>query len=173
MNDLELKVYNEIESSSKFCDDMISLIVKNCCKDLDDYIDNISLNFNNISNVDDQTLDNIILNLPMLIYYASSKLELISVREDMSALAKKQKLISVLTSLDPKVGNKTLQTMIAESKSSEQSVLNTVYNCAYKTVKSKLDTAYELLASCKKIMSRRIEVYKVEHSDTGRQILNS
>lgn len=161
---------SEVENSAQSCDNIINTLVDSCCKDLDNYINSIRDNYRDISKVDNLTLDNIILNLPMLIYYASSRMEYLGFRDDLSTINKKRKLVEVLEQLDIKT--QTLRSLTAEVKSDESQIISSMYSHAYKCVKAKLDVAYEILASCKKIMSRRIEEYKVEHSDTGR-LLNT
>lgn len=160
-----------IDKSSSYCDSILFALVDECTKDLDAYIDNISANFKDTANIDNITLDNFILNLPMLIYYSSSKLEQLGLKDDISSIEKKRKISEILASSEAKL--KSDRQIEAELASVDISLLNDIYQRAYRVVRSKLDTAYEVLASCKKIMSRRIEEYKVEHSDTGRQILHS
>ena len=67
------------------------------------------------------------------------------------------------------IRNKSERLQISELNTIDAEILSNIYTRAYKTVKSNIDTAYELLASCKKIMSRRIEQLKVLNSDTCRQ----
>lgn len=157
---------SEVETASANCDEILNSLVSTCCKDLDNYINSIRDNYRDISKVDNMTLDNIILNLPMLIYYASSRMEYLGFRDDLSTINRKRKMVEMLDTLDIK--SQTLKNLTAEVKSEESQIISSLYQHAYKCVKAKLDVAYEILASCKKIMSRRIEEYKVEHSDTGR-----
>lgn len=160
-----------IDKSAQYCDSILFALVDECTRDLDAYIDNISRNFKDTANIDNTTLDNFILNLPMLIYYSSAKLEQLGLKDDLSAIEKKKKISEVLSTSEAKL--KSDRQIEAELGSIDISLLNDIYQRAYRVVRSKLDTAYEVLASCKKIMSRRIEELKVEHSDTGRQILHS
>jgi hypothetical protein len=63
-------------------------------------------------------------------------------------------------------GNAQTKVTIAELRNADAVVLNLVFARAYKMAKAKLDCAYEVLASCKKVMSRRIEELKAFNSDT-------
>lgn len=161
-----------IDTYYKECETILSGVISSCTKDLDAYVHNITENYSNVTTIDNQTLDNIILNLPMLIYYSISAMEVIGMKNDLSSINKKQTIAQALSNLDIK-GTKAEKQTLAELESMSSCVIDDIYDRAYKTVKVKIDTAYEILASCKKIMSRRIEELKVEHSDTGRLTLHS
>lgn len=117
------------------------------------------------------TLDNFILNLPILIYYANSRLERLGLKGDLSSIERKRQIVNKMMESNGKT--KSEKQTISEINSADIIILDEICDRAYKIVKSKIDTAYEILASCKKIMSRRIEELKTEQSDTGRQKLHS
>lgn len=158
-----------LDDSSADCNEILNMLIKECSRDLDLYIDQIRDNFSNISIVDDETLDNIILNIPLLIYYTNVRLERLGLKDDLSTIERKRKFREFFNSLDDKIKNKSERIQISELNTIDSEILSDIYTRAYKTVKSNIDTAYELLASCKKIMSRRIEQLKVLNSDTCRQ----
>ena len=78
-----------LEKSSEYCSEILKLLVEECSKDLDSYVDQIRDNFTNIAIVDDSTLDNIILNIPLLIYYTNAKLERLGLKDDLSTIERK------------------------------------------------------------------------------------
>ena len=81
-------------------------------------------------------------------------------------MKKKEAITATLTSGETITGNAQTKVTIAELKNADAVVLNLVFARAYKMAKAKLDCAYEVLASCKKVMSRRIEELKAFNSDT-------
>lgn len=160
-----------IDTSSKICETILFNLIDECTRDLDSYVANISQNFSNIAIVDNSTLDNFILNIPILIYYANTRLERLGLKSDLSSIERKRQIADKMTTLNIK--NKSDRQIASEIESLDIVILNDICERAYKVVKSKIDTAYEILASCKKIMSRRIEELKTERSDTNRQTLHS
>ena len=160
-----------IATSSKSCETILFDLIDECTRDLDNYVANISQNFSNIAIVDNSTLDNFILNIPILIYYANTRLERLGLKSDLSSIERKKQIADKMTTLNIK--NKSDRQIASEIESLDIVILNDICERAYKVVKSKIDTAYEILASCKKIMSRRIEELKTERSDTNRQTLHS
>lgn len=160
-----------IATSSKSCETILFDLIDECTRDLDNYVANISQNFSNIAIVDNSTLDNFILNIPILIYYANTRLERLGLKSDLSSIERKRQIADKMTTLNIK--SKSDRQIASEIESLDIVILNDICERAYKVVKSKIDTAYEILASCKKIMSRRIEELKTERSDTNRQTLHS
>lgn len=160
-----------IATSSKSCETILFNLIDECTRDLDNYVANISQNFSNIAIVDNSTLDNFILNIPILIYYANTRLERLGLKSDLSSIERKRQIADKMTTLNIK--SKSDRQIASEIESLDIVILNDICERAYKVVKSKIDTAYEILASCKKIMSRRIEELKTERSDTNRQTLHS
>lgn len=148
--------------------DSAQILCKTCTSALDEFVEIISNNL--MSNtqgttVSDADLDFYILNLPIYIYHASTQLERIGLSEDVSAMAKKEAIAKTLETSNFS-GNAQNRMTSAELANMEDVVLNLIFARAYKMAKAKLDCAYEILASCKKVMSRRIEELKAFNSDT-------
>ena len=52
---------------------------------------------------------------------------------------------------------------IAELQAQQEQITNVCYNRAYRIVKAKIDAAQELLASCKKVLTRRCQEFELTH----------
>ncbi len=161
-----------INAAAQSCEPILSSLIDDCCRDLDRYVDQIRDHFSDISKVDNLTLDNFILNIPILIYYVNAKVERLGLKSDLSSIERKRQLTEKMAEMDH-LKNKSEKQILSELQTVDSVILDEICDRAYKIVKSKVDTAYEILASCKKIMSRRIEELKTEHSDTNRQTLHS
>lgn len=167
-DDLNLLV-NTMYKTSDDVSSIANILCDQCTSSLDDYVKFISDSLRQPINISNDTLDSFILNLPIYIYYASSAIELLGIREDVSELVKKRKISEVITKLkDNKSGTAAQRNATAESICSQDILVNNIFSTAYKMGKSKIDYAYEILASCKKVMSRRIEELKAFNSDTHR-----
>lgn len=163
-SDLKSKIA-ESSALTKEAEELVDQLCKACVSNLDSYLAIISeCVFNR--EVTNQELDGFILGLPLYIYYASSTLERLGLREDVSAVQKKEAVQKAIATSQEKSMNKKVAE--AELSTMEETMVNIIFQCAYKECKAKIETAYEILASCKKVMSRRIEELKVANSDTGR-----
>lgn len=162
------KIIAEFSLNQNDINDSAQMLCKTCTSALDEFIDIISNAL--MSNatgmtITDADLDFFILNIPIYIYHASTQLERLGLNEDVSALAKKEAVMKTLEE-SKFSGNAQNRTTMAELENAESVVLNLIFARAYKMAKAKLDCAYEVLASCKKVMSRRIEELKAFNSDT-------
>ena len=159
-------------------DSEVSLIAKtvadNCTKSLDSYVEYIANSLSQVQSVSNESLDEFVLNLPIYIYYASSAVEGLGLKEDIANIVKKRKLAQTLDRLKASgfSGPANLRTATVDALLTNDSLVQSIYTSAYKTGKSKVDYAYEILASCKKVMSRRIEELKAYQSDTNRNTSN-
>lgn len=143
------KVCNDtITSYTGSLDSLMSDLYVQCIKD---------------QNVDDQTLENYYLELTNMLYFMGAKLESLGIYSDMSRAAAKE--VFNKTYLNSQVKDKadgknktTIAecTALAENQSQYESVVNSIYDHAYKVVKYKIDAAYEMVNTLRKIISRRM-----------------
>lgn len=114
-------------------------------------------------NVEDDTLENYYLELTNMLYFMGAKLESLGIYSDMSRAAAKE--VFNKTYLSSQVKDKTDGknkttiaecTALAENKAQYETVVNSVYDHAYKVVKYKIDAAYEMVNTLRKIISRRM-----------------
>jgi hypothetical protein len=162
------KLITEFNYDIHDINDTASMLCRTCTSSLDEFIDIISNTMmNDVTNgsLSDADLDFFILNLPIYIYHASTQLERLGLNEDISAMKKKESVMRTLEHSNFS-GNAQSRLTMAELENADAVVLNILFARAYKMAKAKLDSAYEILASCKKVMSRRIEELKAFNSDT-------
>ena len=158
-------IVKKFDLDQKEINDIAQDMCKTCTEALDQVVDIISDTMREQPSLNDRDLDYFILNLPIYIYHASTQLERLGLNEDISALKKKEAVLRTLEESQFS-GNAQNRMNMAELQNADALILNIIFARAYKMAKSKLDCAYEVLASCKKVMSRRIEELKAFNSDT-------
>ena len=161
-------IYKRVEQNSREMDQLVNNIADKFCKPLDDYIQSISslLAQNDKKHIPDEKLDSIVLNLPTLLYFASTAQESLGIREDMAK--------SIRAELFNRVREKSRGTIAdknaaAELASMQETLVWSVYQRAYKIVKCKVESGYELLASVKKVISRRSAEYSLSAGVGGQR----
>ena len=103
----------------------------------------------------DQELDDICINLATRIYFAGGLCEQLGIRDDISKAVYKEMYHTERSKLQH--GTVADKDSLAELASQEQYIVSVSYTRAYKTMKSKVENAQELLQSCKKVLSRRMQ----------------
>ena len=145
-----------VEDNSKTIDDIVKDIINPYCKDLDNYVSFIADCLNDGNNPPtDAELDDFCLNLSTYIYFAGGMCEQLGIRDDISKAVWKEMYHSSRASLDK--GTIADKDSLAELNSQQEQIVNICYSRAYKTLKAKIAAAQELLQSCKKVVSRRMQ----------------
>lgn len=145
-----------VENNSNTIEDIVNDIIKPYCKDLDNYILFIKDCLKDGENPPtDSELDDFCLNLSTYIYFAGGMCEQLGIRDDISKAVWKETYHSSRASLEK--GTVADKDSLAELNSQQEQLTNICYNRAYKIMKSKVENAQELLQSCKKVLSRRMQ----------------
>lgn len=147
---------NNVEAYSKTIDDIVNGIIQPYCKDLDKYvlfIKDCLKDGENPPTTDE--LDDFCLNLSTYIYFAGGMCEQLGIRDDIAKAVYKEMYHTARASQDK--GTVADKDSLAELASQQEFIVSASYTRAYKTLKSKVDNAQELLSSVKKVLSRRIQ----------------
>lgn len=146
----------DVESYSSIIDNIVNEIIKPYCKDLDAYVvfirDCLSDGQNPPTN---EELEDWCMNMSTYIYFAGGLCEQLGVRDDISKTVWKEMYHTKRSELDKgTVADKDSQ---AELASQHEQITNICYSRAYKILKSKVENAQEILSSCKKVLSHRMQ----------------
>lgn len=147
--------YN-VEQHSKTLDKIVDDIIQPYCKDLDKYIVFIRDCLKDGENPPTTAeLDDWCLNLSTYIYFAGGLCERLGIRDDIAKAVYKEMYHGVRANIDK--GTVADKDSLAELQSQEEAIVSASYTRAYKTMKAKVENAQELLQSCKKVLSRRMQ----------------
>ena len=143
-----------VESNSSVLEKTVNEIIDVYSNELDEYMKFVrGILRNDEQPPTDEELDDFALNLSTLIYFTSVGCEQMGIRDDLSRAAYKEAYNVARSLLDKgTVADKNVQ---AEIDAQAEHVVNIVYSKAYKILKAKVESAQEVLASVKKVMSRR------------------
>lgn len=149
-------IIGSVESNSQVIDGIVDTIIQPYCKDLDRYIEFIR---NCLKDGEqpptDVELDDWCLNLSTYIYFAGGLCERLGVRDDIAKAVYKEIYHTARARQDK--GTVADKDSLAELASQEEFITSAAYTRAYKLMKSKVENAQELLQSCKKILSHRMQ----------------
>lgn len=145
-----------VEDNSNTIQSIVNDIITPYVKPLDRYISFISDCLKDGENPPtDVELDDFVLNLSTQIYWASGMCEQLGIRDDISKAIYKEMYHSTRNSTSK--GTVADKDSLAELSSQQEYLTNVCYSRAYKIVKAKVASAQELLSSCKKVLSHRMQ----------------
>ena len=150
-----------VEDNSKQVDTIVSGIVTPYCKDLDRYVSFIAECLKDGQTPPTtQELEDFCMNLSTYIYFAGGMCENLGIRDDIAKAVYKEVYNSSRNAVSGTVQDKNTQ---AELHSQEEQIISICYTRAYKIMKSKIESAQELLQSCKKVLSHRMQEEEMIH----------
>lgn len=155
-------VKSKVESHSDVLTKIVNDIIQPYCKDLDKYVEFIRdvLKDGNNPPTNDE-LDDFCMNLSTLIYFAGGMCEQLGIRDDISKAVYKEVYHTARSELD--AGTIADKDSLAELQAQQEQITSVCYSRAYRIVKSKVEAAQELLASCKKVITRRCQEFELTH----------
>lgn len=110
-------------------------------------------------------LDDVCLKLPSYLYFMGEAQEKFGIKEDISKSIKMELYNQIHQRTRGTIADKQAA---SESGTLEEDIVYRAYQRAYKRIKQKLEAAYELLSSIKKVMSRRMSEQELANVDSGR-----
>lgn len=166
LTDIEVKAIGgiqlRVETHSEKLTNIVNEIIEPYCKDLDRYVMFIrDCLKDGETPPTNEELDDFCMNLSTLIYFAGGMCEQLGIRDDISKAVYKEVYNDVRSTLTE--GTIADKDSIAELEAQQEQITSVCYNRAYKIVKAKIEAAQELLASCKKVLTRRCQEFELTH----------
>lgn len=149
-------IRNDVEQNSKSIDEIVNMIITPYCKDLDKYVEFIKDCLQDGENPPTTVeLEDFCMNLSTNIYFASGMCEYLGIRDDIAKALYKEMYNTHRDSIEK--GTVADKNTLAELASQQEQLTSVCYTRAYKIMKNKVDAAQELLSSCKKVLSHRMQ----------------
>ena len=146
--------------------DLTNKLVADYCKQLDNYVKFVKdLLQDNEHPPTAVELDDIVMNLPVLLYFCGEAQENLGIKTDVAKAIKQEKYNEIYREVKGTIADKTAKSELAAQS---ETITHIIYDRAYKIVKNKLEASYELLSSIKKVITRRISEQSLANVDDGR-----
>ena len=154
------ELVRETEENVTYFTNISDSLVLGYISDLDKLMIRVHVDTVENEATDDQ-LEKYILELSNALYFIGSRLEAMGIKDDLSKLAAKQ--VYNESYLDAPVDAKGKKPTVAElsamaeNDSRYETIMNNIYSRAYRQIKYKVDAAYEMLASLRKVITKRMQ----------------
>lgn len=150
------EIQNRVENNSSDIEEIVNSIISPYCTDLDNYVKFIRECLKDGENpVTTAELEDFCMNLSTYIYFAGGLCENLGVRDDIAKAIYREQYNTTRNSLEK--GTVADKDALASLYSQKEFIISASYTRAYKTMKSKVEAAQELLSSCKKVLTHRIQ----------------
>lgn len=153
-------IRENVEKNSLIIDDIVNSIISPYASSLDKYVSFIKDCLKDGENPPtNEELDDFCMNLSTYIYFASGMTEHLGIRDDIAKAVYKEMYHTARASQES--GTIADKDSLAELASQEEFIVSAAYTRAYRCMKMKVESAQELLQSCKKVLSRRMQEYEL------------
>ena len=159
VNELLNKTENNVEYFNSVSDQVVSAY----SYDLDNLMISINKELKNKDTLDINSIERYYIELTNILYFMGNNLEQLGIRNDMSKAARQEVFNKAyMSNLDKDLDKKNKTTVAENTAQAEQcsqyeTIINSIYDRAYKQVKYKIDAGYEMTKSLSKILSRRMQ----------------
>ena len=159
-------IISRVDRNSELVDELVDKLVQEYCAPLDNYmalIDEVLTRQD--YPVSNMQLDDFTLNLPVILYFVSEAQESLGIKEDVSNAIRAEVYNKVREKASGTVADKDTA---AELATQAEAIVSIAYKRAYRKVKARVEAAYEMLNSVKKVISRRVYEAELDIRDKGR-----
>lgn len=172
-------VFEKTDEASSLFTNISDEVVKAYTSDLDKLL--VKIKENAVENTpSDNILEKLVMELSNILYFMGTRLESVGIKDDITKLSAKEVYNNSYTNNLANVGDQKKKptvaelTVMAENDSRYQTVVNNIYSRVYRQIKYKIDAAYEMLSSLRKIISKRMQENQLDYTrNTGSVVVGS
>lgn len=172
-------VFEKTDEASSLFTNISDEVVKAYTSDLDKLL--VKIKENAVENTpSDNILEKFVMELSNILYFMGTRLESVGIKDDITKLSAKEVYNNSYTNNLTNVGDQKKKptvaelTVMAENDSRYQTVVNNIYSRVYRQIKYKIDAAYEMLSSLRKIISKRMQENQLDYTrNTGSVVVGS
>ena len=155
-----------VEDNSEKIEKVVDELIQPYCEKLDTLITKFRNCLMDKENpVTEWELDDVCLKLPSHLYFMGEAQEKFGIKEDISKSIKMELYNEIHQRTKGTIADKQAA---SEAGTIEEDIVYRAYQRAYNRIKQKLEAAYELLSSIKKVISRRMGEQELANVDSGR-----
>ena len=160
------EIINKVEDNSKKIDKVVTELIEEDCKLIDELIFKFrNCLLNKEEPVTEWELDDVCMKIPAHLYFLGEAQEKFGIKEDVAKSVKMELYNRVHQRTKGTIADKQAA---SEAATLEEEIVYRAYQRAYKRLKQKIEAAYELVSSVKKVISRRMGEQDLANVDSGR-----
>lgn len=160
------QIMNKVEDNSAKVDKIVEELIQQYCEKLDTLVTKFRNCLMDKENpVTEWELDDVCMKLPSHLYFMGEAQEKFGIKEDIAKSVKMELYNQIHQRTKGTIADKQAA---SEAGTIEEEIVYRAYQRATKRIKQKVEAAYELLSSIKKVISRRMGEAELSNVDSGR-----
>lgn len=160
------EIMARVEQNSAKVESIVDELINSYCGQVDELIYKFRACLNDKENpVTEEELDDVCLKLPSYLYFIGEAQEKFGIKEDIAKSIKMELYNDIHRRTKGTIADKQAA---SEAGTIEEEIVYRAYQRAYKRIKQKLEAAYEINTSIKKVISRRMGEQELANVDSGK-----
>jgi hypothetical protein len=160
------EIIDRIEDNSAKVEAIVDELINKHCKEIDELMTKFKKCLLDKENpVTDWELDDVCMKLPSYLYFIGEAQEKFGIKEDIAKSVKMELYNDIHRRTKGTIADKQAA---SEAGTLEEDIVYRAYQRAYKRIKQKLEAAYEVVSSVKKVISRRMGEQELANVDSGK-----
>lgn len=155
-------IRHRIEENSQTIEKIVDNIVLKYSAELDSEIDGIKILLENSERLEDSEIENIVMRLPIFMYYGVNGLENLGVESDMAKAVKMEIYNDKYLDAKGTIQDKTHQ---AELDSMNEQMVEIAFTRAFRKLRSKIEQAENVFSGAKKVLTKRMQEMDLHKQD--------
>ena len=160
------EIIDRVEDNSAKVEAIVDELINKHCKEIDELMTKFKKCLLDKENpVTDWELDDVCMKLPSYLYFIGEAQEKFGIKEDIAKSVKMELYNDIHRRTKGTIADKQAA---SEAGTLEEDIVYRAYQRAYKRIKQKLEAAYEVVSSVKKVISRRMGEQELANVDSGK-----
>lgn len=155
-------IRHNVEEKSVIIEKIVENIVQKYSQELDSEIDKIKSMLDDADNLEDSEIENVVMRLPVFMYYAINGLENLGVESDMAKAVKMELYNEKYISSEGTIHDKTHK---AELETMNEQLVEVAFQRAYRKLREKVAKAEHVFSGAKKVISKRMIDAEITRQD--------
>jgi hypothetical protein len=153
----------KVELNSETLERLVENIVIKYNRELNEEIEKVKELLSNKDNLNDSEVENLVMRIPVFMYYASGGLESLGVESDMAKAVKSEVFNEKYMLAEGTIKDKEAQ---ATNQTFNEQMIEVAFARAYKKLKVQLEMAEHVFSGAKKVLSKRMQDIDISKRDS-------
>lgn len=152
----------KVEMNSVTLDKIVDTIVAKYSRELTEEVEKVKKILEDRDRLSDEEVENIVMRIPVFMYYAGTGLESLGIEADMAKAVKAEVYNEKYMKAEGTIKDKAAE---AETLTIQEAMIEVAFHRAYKKMKLQLDMAEHVFSGAKKVLSKRMQDLELNMRD--------
>lgn len=157
-------IRNKVQENGDVMNRIVDSLVSKYNRDLHELIETLKENLKSPERIEDQELEEMVLKIPVYMYFGSTGLETLGIEGDSAKAIKMEVFNEAYMQAEGTINDKT---SAAQNQTFSEHLVEVAFSRAYKKLKVQIEMAEHVYSGVKKVLQKRMDEYVINGRDKG------